>query len=325
MEEFVFYRYSVHMLLGLLFAILACFIWGTIFVIPQFVTEFSSLEVALGRYFCYGLLSCCLFLSRKNFFTSIKKYPKEVWKAAFLFAIFSNILYYPGLVLGLRLASPTATVMILGMCPILVAFYGNWKGKEVHPSNLVMPMVWIFIGILLVNIVGLWQTPTSFWKYSLGILGAMAALCSWSFYAIHNAQFLKRHPEIPKGEWATIIGVATFIGTSVLLCILGFFPKSGIDFHKFLSLPLFDLLKFIISVAFLGIFCSWIGCYLWNEASAHLPLSLMGSLIIFETLFGLFFVFIFEWRLPTLLELSGIIAMLYGITTILNHFRKQIA
>lgn len=311
------------MMVGLVFALIACFIWGTIFVIPQLIADFSPMEVALGRYLCYGAISFFLFFRKKiSWKSAIKKHPKDVWKKAFQFALFSNILYYPALVLGLRYATSTVTVLIMGICPILVAFYGNWKGNEGSFRNLIRPSFWILLGLFLVNAIGVWQCTNPLWQYLLGILGAVSALCSWSYFAVHNARFLKANPEMPRTEWSTLIGLATFACSAFLLLLLGFIPHSGVDFQKFASLSLLGSIKFFLCVAFLGIFCSWLGCYLWNEASSHLPISVMGPLIIFETIFGLLFVFIFETRLPTLLELGGIIAMLYGIMGILKLFRK---
>ena len=48
------------MLKGVIFAIIACLVWGLVFVVPSFMQEFSSVEVSMGRYFTYGILSLIL-------------------------------------------------------------------------------------------------------------------------------------------------------------------------------------------------------------------------------------------------------------------------
>jgi drug/metabolite transporter (DMT)-like permease len=311
------------MFMGTLFAICACFIWGTIFVIPQFLHEFSSLEIALGRYLAYGLISCVLFF-RKGLF-QLKNYPKNTWKTAFLFAIFSNLFYYPPLIIGIRYATAPVTVLIVGLCPLLVALYGNFKAKECSFRSLIIPAIWILAGILLVNGAEVdWSfSSSSPFEYFLGIIGALSALFAWTFFAVQNAQFLKTNPHFSRSEWSTLIGLTTLICTFILVLTLGFIKNSGIDLHKFIDFPSSTLSKYFLGIAFLGLVCSWVGSFLWNEASSHLPLSVMGPLIIFETIFGLLFVFIVEKKIPSALEIGGVCAMLWGIASILYLFRKS--
>jgi drug/metabolite transporter (DMT)-like permease len=51
------------------------------------------------------------------------------------------------------------------------------------------------------------------------------------------------------------------------------------------------------------------GNALWNSASRRLPLTMTGQMVIFETLFALLYAFIWEQRLPSLLELGAIAAL----------------
>lgn len=307
---------------GLVFAILACFIWGTIFVIPEFLSDFSSLEVALGRYVAYGFFSFLLFFRKKGF--SFKKYPGAVWKQAFLFALFCNLLYYPPLVLAVRYATAPVAVLVAGLTPIVVTVYGNMKLKECKFRSLIAPSFWILLGIILVNASEVdWSFSSSTpLKYLLGLGGALCALCSWSYYAVENSRFLKNHPDLPRTDWSTMIGIATLACAGFAILLLGFIKGSGIDLHKFSTLSNEASLRFFLGIAFLGIVCSWIGSFLWNKASGHLPVSITGPLIIFETIFGLLFVFLVEGRMPSLIELLGALFMFGGIMHVLFLFRK---
>lgn len=51
------------------------------------------------------------------------------------------------------------------------------------------------------------------------------------------------------------------------------------------------------------------GNALWNGASRRLPLTMTGQMVIFETLFALLYAFIWEQRLPSLLEVGAITAL----------------
>lgn len=306
------------MFLGLLFALIACFIWGTIFVIPHFLPDFSALEVGLGRYFGYGLFSIILFLRR------YKRYPWSLWKKAFMFALFANIFYYPPLVLGLRFATAPVTILVVSLCPILIALYGNFQARECRFRDLFLPCVLILLGIFLVNISEVdWSfTSSTPGEYLLGLAGALCALASWTFFAVQNARFLKKNSDLVRTEWVTLIGVATLILTVILFPLLSFIKPLEIDLAKFIT-PSEPTLHFFLAIMFMGIVCSWIGSYLWNEASAHLPISLIGPLVIFEMLFGLTFVFLVEKRMPYFFEFAGICVMLWGTLSILYLFRKK--
>ncbi len=307
------------MRIGFFFAVAACFVWGLIFIVPHFLSDFSPLEVALGRYFAFGLLSLALLL-RKGV-AQMVRFSRTVWIKALLFGLFSNILYYIGVVLGVRFATPPVTVLILGLTPILVALYGNWYSREWSIKGMLIPFILLGIGMVLVNLSAF--TPLSFssehiGKYLGGLLGALVALLGWTWFAVENARFLKKSPEIPGGTWATFLGATTFLWVVVLLPILHYFEL--IACQKFIEFNPATV-RFFAWILVLGVVCSWIGCFLWNRASIYLPLSMIGFFIIFETLFGLLFVYLVEARLPSFLEFLGIFLMVGGILMSLRSFR----
>jgi len=52
----------------------------------------------------------------------------------------------------------------------------------------------------------------------------------------------------------------------------------------------------------LALVASIVGNAFWNQASRLLPLTLVGQMILFETLFALLYGFLWEWRWPGALE-----------------------
>lgn len=52
--------------LGVLFCMLAGATWALAFLIPNMLSNFSSLEITLGRYLMYGLYSLLFFMAFKN-------------------------------------------------------------------------------------------------------------------------------------------------------------------------------------------------------------------------------------------------------------------
>jgi drug/metabolite transporter (DMT)-like permease len=311
------------MLLGLLFATAACFLWGTIFVVPQFLTDFSAMEVALGRYFSYGLLSALLVLF-KGPTKIIKRYPLKVWIKAFNFGLIANVIYYIGIVVGCRFATAPVTVLIVGICPIFAAVYGNWQMREIPFRTLFISCLGILLGIVAVNAHEIdWSfQDLSFKEYLFGVAGALVALVTWGWYAVNNARFLKENPGICRIEWTTLIGVSTLFWVVLLGAGCSIGKNPSIDFSTFFQK---DLLLFFTATGFLGVFCGWLGGYFWNRASGVVPISILGPFIIFETLFGIFFVYLYEARVPVLSELVGIAAMLAGITfSVISFYRTPL-
>lgn len=303
------------MLKGIIFALVACLIWGLIFVIPQFMTGFSAFEVALGRYSVYGILSILIFFRLKS-----RRFPLPIWGRALFYSLIVTMGYYIFLVLGLRYSDPAVCTLITGMSPIAIAFYGNWREKEVSFKSLILPCSLIFLGLALINVPHFAEGVSS--TYLWGLLFSLFSLAAWSWYVVANSRFLNQHPEVSSIEWSTLMGVVSLVWVAVFALILGFFFEEQFSTEKYFTFGP-DLKIFLIGSAILGVFCSWLGSFLWNRASLRLPVSLAGQLTIFETVFGVLFVYILERHLPPLLEGVGIVTLLFAVIYGIRRFAKQ--
>jgi drug/metabolite transporter (DMT)-like permease len=311
------------MVKGCLFALSACLIWGLIFVIPKYIEGFGAIEIMLGRFSFFGLISLILYLTTSKTL-SFSKYKPKVWLQALLFALTTNILYYAGVVFCGKHACPAVCALILGISPIAIAFYGNWKEKECEFKSLILPACLIFLGLLIINLPSLQNSEEhDLADYLLGLAAAGFALCSWSWYVVANSHFLKKNPEVSLKEWPTLIGLGTLVWVVFISVIGGLFFTTDEDFERYFT---FDdqLQSFLIGCAILGILCSWVGSFLWNYASIYLPVSLAGQLTIFETVFGLVFVYMMEQRLPDWTEGAGMCLILLAVFYGLQVFRKPL-
>ncbi|MFA6118623.1 MAG: DMT family transporter [Parachlamydiales bacterium] len=304
---------------GIVFAIAACFIWGLIYVVPQFMNGFTSIEVVLGRYSMYGLISSLIFLKSKIKGTC--SYPRAIWIKALFFSLIITIGYYTFVVLSLRFSSPAICTLVLGISPIAIAFYGNWKQKETSFKSLIIPSFLILIGLLIINS-EYFEKSDSLYSYILGIVCCILALIAWSWYVVANSRFLKQHPEIRSSDWSTLVGLSTLFWVFVFIIFLTMFFKNQFHFNKFF-VPGPDLTHFLIGSILLGLLCSWVGAYLWNKASLLLPVSLAGQLTIFETIFGILFVYIIERHRPPIVESLGVIVLIAAIVYGVRGFYKN--
>lgn len=301
------------MLKGIAFALAACLMWGLIFVVPSFMGSFSTFEVSLGRYSVYGCLSSLLFLNLRR--QGLCKYPRSIWLQALLFSFAATYFYYIALVFGLRYSTPAISALVIGVSPITIAFYGNLRKKEINFRSLLLPSLFILIGLVLINAphIHMHETPS---QYFLGLFCSVIALANWSWYVVANVEFFKKNPEVSSSDWSTLIGVSALFWTLFFGSILAlFFPEELVTEKYTFSNP--ALSQFLMGAALLGLLSSWVGAYCWNRASGLLPVALTGQLSIFETIFGVIFVYLIEQRLPPAIELTGIAcligAVLYGV------------
>lgn len=308
------------MLQGIAYALGACFIWGLIFVVPQFMTGFSAIEVVLGRYTFYGILSASIFV--KSWLRGHLRFPRFIWGSALCFSFVSTFLYYTAVVLAVRYANPAICALILGLSPVTIAFYGNWQKKECSFKSLLPSSILIGIGLLIINAPHFISEDALFdySGYFAGLGCSFIGLVAWSWYVVANARFLKNNPNLLSNEWSTLIGVATLIWVTLCgLLLIAVFAEAEIHTH------LIDNAissRFLVGSAILGFLCSWLGAYLWNQACLRLPISLAGQLTIFETIFGLLFVYLWAQQTPPLLELLGV-AILLGAVGYSVRFSTQ--
>lgn len=295
---------------GIAFALAACLIWGMIFVVPEYMSGFGTMEIALGRYLFYGAISLPFFLVAR--IRGGCRYPLAVWIKVLIFSLVCTFGYYVFMVFALRCSSAAICALISGVCPIVIAFYGNWLQKEVKFRSLVLPSILIVLGLLAINAPQL-SSSESTATYVWGILSAFVAVGAWSWYVVANSRFLKSHPEVQLTDWSTLIGIGALFWT-VILGALYFICGGSVDVEKFTT-PGPLLMRFVTGCAILGFCCSWLGAVLWNRAAFYLPVSLAGQLTIFETIFAVVFAYALKVCLPPAMECVGIALFLLHIIT----------
>ena len=177
---------------------------------------------------------------------------------------------------------------------------------------MLIPASSILIGILLMyageqgNGVNVFDDGFIF-----GFLCCIIALVLWTWYGISNANFLKRETQLSADLFATIIGIQTLFLVLLFLCI-GWM----VDVPIVGNLIVHDhFWHYVVGIAALGIVSSWIATWAWNgEASVRLPVVLVGMIVVFETLFGLLYSYIYYARFPTVIEWGSILFIVLGVT-----------
>jgi drug/metabolite transporter (DMT)-like permease len=311
------------MLIGLLCALGAGLMWGLVFVTPLMLADYPGIVLSFGRYIGFGLIALVpAFFDRAR----IASLTKADWIAALKLSLVGNILYYAALATAIQLADAPVPTMLIGTLPVIISICSNRAPG--HPSEaiawrrLAPSLVIIFIGLMLVNASELSHLDgkRSLADYALGCVVALGAVAAWTWYPIMNARHMKKHTYIRSSTWATAQGLAT-----LPLALIGF-AGYWVYVHFSGSPYAFPLgprpLPFIGLMLTLGLCASWLGTLLWNRASQRLPTSLVGQLIVFETLSALLYAFMLRGAVPTMQVTTGIVLLCAGVMLGVRAFRS---
>ena len=298
---------------GVLCGLLAGAMWGMVFIVPAFLTAFTPLEMACGRYICYGLIAAGLMLPRLP--ALLRRLDRDDVIAMIKHALSGNIVYYMLLALGVQLAGVSATSLIIGVLPITVTLMGHKDHDAVPLKRLTLPLLLVAAGIACINIDVFSHEAANGMPLTqklLGVACATGALLCWTWYSVDNARYLKRNPHFSSGEWSALYGVSSgLIALAIALAALAVFHADVTGAGAIASGR--DWTVFWIVNAVLALGASVIGNHLWNVASRKVPLTLSGQLILFETLFALLYGFIYRQQFPRGLEIAAMVLLAAGV------------
>jgi drug/metabolite transporter (DMT)-like permease len=298
---------------GVLCGLLAGALWGMVFIVPELLSAFTPLEMAVGRYTAYGAIAFGLMLPRLG--RLVGRLDRSDYLAMLRHALSGNIIYYMLLALGVKLAGVAPTSLIIGVLPIAVTLMGRHDHGAVPLRQLAWPLLVVASGIACINVDVFRHAAAAGQALAdtlLGVLCASGALLCWSWYTVDNARYLKRNPHFSSAEWSALYGLSTGLLALLIGAIaLALFhadvtgaagAASGRDWGLFW-----------ISNGLLALGASVIGNQLWNIASRRVPVTLSGQLILFETLFALLYGFLYKQQLPRPLEIAAMVLLVTGV------------
>jgi len=332
---------------GTLFALLAGLMWGLVFVAPLLLPDYPAALQSFARYLAFGLIALPLAWWDR---AQLSRLTREDWIEALKLSVVGNLLYYLFLAASIQRAGGPLPTMIIGTLPVVIATVSNLRGSQVVrlrdgrlPWRRLAPsLLLIAAGIACVNHVELARlqaevaTPLpgagtnadaaadanaaqGLSRYALGALLAVGAVICWTWYPIRNADWLRAHADRSPRAWATAQGVAT-----LPLAALGFAlfwawneaggRAQGAQGQQAFEMPFGPTPGLFLGLMFsIGLFASWLGTLCWNEASQRLPPSLVGQLIVFETLAALSYAWVLRGRWPDGFTLAGAALRVAGV------------
>jgi drug/metabolite transporter (DMT)-like permease len=300
--------------LGIGFGVAAGALWGLVFLAPELARDFTALQLAAGRYLVYGLISAGLLVPR---WRPLRTWLRAVhWRGLVGLSLLGNIVYYVLLASAVQWGGVAMTSLVIGFLPVAVTLVGSRAAGAV-PLRRLAPSLWL--SALAIGCIA-WQamagSHTQVQSHRLaGLLCAIGALAAWTAYAVYNARWLGRLDHVSAHDWNLLTGVVTG-ALALLLVPAALLTDTAVHDGQ-------AWLRFAGISTGIAVFASILGNGLWNRMSRLLPLTLVGQMILFETLFALLYGFLWERRLPTPVELLAVAALVTSVLLCVRVHRPQ--
>ncbi len=289
-------------------------LWGLVFLAPALVRDFTPLQLAIGRYLAYGLISAVLIAPRWR--DVVRTLSRRDWGSLAWLALAGNTFYYVLLSLAVQSGGIAMTSLVIGFLPVAVTIIGS-RDRDAVPLRHLAPSLLLCAGGAIC--IG-WQASMTFAAGNgqlVGLLCALGALALWTAFAVGNRRCLAHLDHVSEQDWNLLTGVVTGIQVMLLIPVTVIAEpmrhQTGAWLH-FASVS--------VGVAVLA---SIIGNALWNQMSRLLPLAMVGQMILFETMFALLYGFVWEQRLPTASEFTAFILVVTSVLVCITAHRQRTA
>jgi drug/metabolite transporter (DMT)-like permease len=212
----------------------------------------------------------------------------------------------------------------MGFLPVVVTIVGSRDRGAVRLVRLLPSLLFCAAGAVCIG----WQAlagsgagaganAASSARQLIGLFCAIAAMASWSAYAVGNARNLARLERVSAHDWNLLTGLVTGAQSVMLIPLALVFEST----HHGIG----DWTRFAAVSAGVAILASVVGNSLWNRMSRLLPLTLVGQMILFETVFALIYAFLWEQRGPTALEIAALALVVTSVLSCLAAHRTSVA
>lgn len=309
------------MALGFLYGVLACMIWGFVYLVPEVLPGYPPALMAAGRFVSFGLVALPLAWMERREFAS---YTLKDWFIVSKLGVIGNIVYYWCLIEAIQNAGVPVAGMAMSAVPVLVAAVSNIrdrkKGTALAWSRLIPGLLLIVCGFALASLSEFEMVVKAssdggirFWY---GVLMAVAALLIWTWYPICNADWLLAHSNRSPRAWSTAQGLATFPFAVIMYLVFWKMEPAGTPFFGA------DPIWFIAVMVVTGLMGSWVGIIFWNAMSQRLPTALAGQMIVFETIFAVLYAHVMRLSWPQWNMTAGMVLLLAGVLLSLKVFQS---
>ena len=286
-------------------------LWGFVFLAPELVDGFGPLHLAVGRYLFFGSIALALLAPRWHAVTS--SLGRREWLQLAGLAFAGNTLHFILLTAAVQQGGVAMAALVVGFLPVTVTIVGSRESGSVPLRKLAPSLLLCIAGAICIG----WQSlaaasANSLTQQVIGLACAIGALVTWTIFAVGNTRTLKS-AQVSAQDWNLLVGVVT--GAQSLLLIPFALTLDGGGHAGS------DWLRLASVCAGLAVVASIVGNALWNRMCRLLPLTLVGQMILFQTVFALLYGFAWAQRLPTALELAALGVLAGSVFSCLSAHR----
>src|SRR6478736_1678457 len=302
-------------LAGVGYGLRAGALWGFVFLAPQLVSGFGPLHLAVGRYLFFGSIALALLAPRwREVSTHL---GRREWLQLAGLAFAGNTLHFILLTAAVQQGGVAMAALVVGFLPVTVTIVGSRESGSIPLRRLAPSLLLCVAGAICIG----WQSlaaasTTSLTQQLLGLTCAIGALVTWTIFAVGNTRTLKS-VQVSAQDWNLLVGLVTG-AQSLLLVPFALALDGGNHFTS-------DWIRLASVCAGLAVMASIFGNALWNRMCRLLPLTLVGQMILFQTVFALLYGFLWAQRLPTLLELAALGLLVASVFSCLSAHRRASA
>ena len=307
---------SNHILAGIACGMGAGALWGLVFLAPEIARDFTPLQIAIGRYLAFGLISLALLARRSR--VIVQALSRRDWFSLAWLSLAGNTAYYVLLATAIQMGGIAVTSLVIGFLPVTVTIIGSRDHGAVPLRRLAPSLLLCTAGAACIG----WQSLAVHASVPgghrlVGLLCAIGALASWTAFAVGNSRCLARLDHVSVRDWNLLIGIVTGAQATALIPLsIAYEPLR----HAASAWVHFATVSIGIAVA-----ASIVANTLWNRMSRLLPLTLVGQMILFETLFALLYGFLWERRLPVPLEIAAFMLVVASVLLCIGAHRRHSA
>ena len=304
---------------GVAATLAAGMLWGLVFLVPLLFRDYPPAVLSIGRYLAFGLICVPIGLARR---TRLARLGRRDWYEAARLSLSGNFLYFGFLAAAIQIAGAPLPTILIGTLPVVIAVTSNLAERSLPWRRLAISLVAISAGVLLVN-EDEWARlgDAEAWRLLAGAALTAVAIACWTWYPIRNSAWLRRNPGVGPGTWATAQGLVSLPLALVGALALALASLAGIGDFQWPLGP--RPLAFVAAMMALGLLASWLGTILWNRASQLVPTSLVGQLIVFETLAALCYAYLWRGTFPGGATLAGVALLVAGVVLGVRAFQRD--
>lgn len=138
------------MFLGVLSALIACFLWAITYLLPQLLPMYTSMQSGLIRCCITALIAIAMLLPVLH---QLKFLKKSDWLVAIKLTVIGNLINFLAMLYCSELAGASISGLTTGAIPVLVAVISNERDKKLGRPSLKLQKLFIPLGLICLGFI----------------------------------------------------------------------------------------------------------------------------------------------------------------------------